>query len=42
MADRAKNLLVFGVVAAAFAVAFMLGAWLLDVPAEVAHTAHLH
>jgi hypothetical protein len=41
MADRAKSLLVFGVVAAAFAVAFVLGAWLLDMPAEVAHTAHL-
>jgi hypothetical protein len=42
MADRAKSLLVFGIVAAAFAAAFILGAWLLDVPAEVAHTAHLH
>jgi hypothetical protein len=42
MADRAKSLLVFGVAAAAFAVAFMIGAWLLEVPPEVAHTAHLH
>ncbi len=43
MADQVKGLFVFRVVAAAFAaLAFMIGAGLLDDSGELAHTPHLH
>ena len=42
MAERAKSLLVFGVVVAAVAVLALMSGGLLNDVAELAHTAHLH